>query len=123
MKILLAEDDRAIAHVIRRGLTAAGYAVDHAEDGETALQMGLSEEYDLQILDLMLPGRDGWSVCEELRSRGRATSVLMLTARDSVEDRLRGFRAGADDFLPKPFHFAELLARVDALLRRTALAA
>ena len=123
MRILLAEDDRPIAHVIQRGLTAAGYQVEVVEDGEAALDRALATSYDLLILDLMLPLRDGLSLCEELRARGRRSPVLMLTARDGVQDRLRGFQAGADDYLVKPFHFAELLARVDALTRRTAACA
>lgn len=123
MRILLAEDDAGIGHVIRRGLSAAGYHVDHALSGQEALDLAWDGDYDLLILDLMLPGRDGWSVCEELRRAHRDTPVLMLTARDSLEDRLRGFRAGADDYLAKPFHFAELLARVEALVRRPVHAA
>lgn len=123
MRILLAEDDRPIAHVIRRGLGAAGYEVDVAEDGDSAFAGALAGDYDLLILDLMLPRRDGWSICEELRRRGKSHAVLMLTARDGVQDRLRGFQAGADDYLPKPFHFAELLARVEALARRAPVAA
>lgn len=118
MRILLAEDDGPIGHVIRRGLGAAGYIVDHAVSGQDALDLALRGDYDLLILDLMLPDRDGWSVCEALRADRRETPVLMLTACDSLDDRLRGFRAGADDYLTKPFHFAELLARVEALVRR-----
>jgi two-component system copper resistance phosphate regulon response regulator CusR len=121
MRILLIEDEAPIAAVVKRGLeTAQGsrFTVDVAADGETGLRMGLSGEYALIILDLMLPGRDGWSVCEALRGRRITTPVLMLTARDAVQDRVRGLETGADDYLPKPFDFTELLARVRALLRR-----
>ena len=118
MRILLVEDDHAIAHVIRRGLEAAGYTVDAVEDGALGREAALESPYDLMILDLMLPGMDGRSLCRELRAQGRTMPVLMLTARDSLDDRIEGFAAGADDYLVKPFHFAELLARVQALLRR-----
>jgi DNA-binding response OmpR family regulator len=118
MRILLVEDERPIAAVIRRGLEGARFSVDVAEDGETGLARALSGDYELIILDLMLPKRDGWSVCSELRARKVVTPVLMLTARDAVQDRVRGLEIGADDYLPKPFDFAELLARVRALLRR-----
>jgi DNA-binding response OmpR family regulator len=118
MRILLVEDDHAIAHVIRRGLEAAGFAVEAVEDGGSGLEAAQRSSYDLMILDLMLPGMDGESVCRELRAQGRRLPVLMLTARDGLDDKIRGFEAGADDYLSKPFHFAELLARVQALLRR-----
>jgi DNA-binding response OmpR family regulator len=118
MKILLIEDNQPIAAVIRLGLRGARYSVDVAEDGVTGLEMALSERYSLVILDVMLPGMDGWSVCAALRERRNAIPILMLTARDAPEDRVRGLDLGADDYLPKPFHFPELLARVHALVRR-----
>ncbi|HTE18000.1 MAG TPA: response regulator [Armatimonadota bacterium] len=118
MKILLVEDERPIASVIRRGLEGARYSVDVAEDGESGLRMALERPYSLIILDVMLPGRDGWSICEALRARRNATPILMLTARDAVEDRIRGMELGADDYLAKPFNFGELIARVQSLLRR-----
>jgi two-component system copper resistance phosphate regulon response regulator CusR len=118
MRILLIEDEAAIASVIRRGLEEARYAVDLAADGEAGLRMALEQPYALIILDLMLPRRDGWSVCQALRARRETTPILMLTARDAVEDRVRGLEMGADDYLPKPFDFAELLARARALIRR-----
>lgn len=118
MRILLIEDEAPIAAVVKKGLEEARYRVDVASDGVTGLQMALAEGYSLILLDLMLPGRDGWSVCEALRSRRVRTPILMLTARDTVQDRVRGLETGADDYLPKPFDFAELLARVRALLRR-----
>jgi DNA-binding response OmpR family regulator len=120
MRILLIEDDEGISRVIRRGLEAAGYTVELAADGETGLEMALNGSFSLLILDLMLPGRDGCSVCREFRMQDSHTPVLMLTARDGLEERLRGFDAGAEDYLGKPFHFAELLARVRVLTRREA---
>ena len=118
MKILLVEDEGSIAAMIRRGLEASKYVVDTAADGMTGLEMALETTYGLIILDVMLPRMDGWRVCEELRMRRNAVPILMLTARDGVEDRVRGLDAGADDYLPKPFDFTELMARVRALLRR-----
>ena len=118
MRILLVEDDDVIADRIRVGLEKARYTVDVAEDGETGLQMARDGSYALVILDVMLPRRDGWSILEALRLRGRRVPVLMLTARDSVDDRVKGLDLGADDYLPKPFDFKELQARVRALLRR-----
>jgi len=118
MKILLIEDDYPIASLIRLGLKGAHYTVDIAEDGPTGLQMALEGGYALIILDVMLPGQDGWSICGTLRERRNTTPILMLTARDSPEDRVRGLELGADDYLAKPFHFPEFLARVQALLRR-----
>lgn len=118
MRILLIEDERPIALVVKRGLEEARFRVDVAHDGETGLQMARSEEYSVILLDLMLPQRDGWSVCQALRGERNAVPILMLTARDALDDRVRGLEMGADDYLPKPFEFPELLARVRALLRR-----
>ncbi len=118
MRILLVEDDRKVASFIRKGLTEEGYAVDVAPEGETGLAMGLDRLHDVVILDVMLPGKPGLQVLRELRQAKVATPVLLLTARDAVEDKVQGLDAGADDYLTKPFAFAELLARVRALLRR-----
>ena len=118
MRALIIEDDRTIADFLARGLREAGFAVDHAPDGEEGLEAAVSETYDVAIVDLMLPRRDGLSVIDELRRRGRSTPVLILSARRSVDDRVRGLQAGGDDYLTKPFAFAELLARVQALVRR-----
>ena len=118
MKILLIEDEAGIANMVRRGLTDASYVVETAADGQTGLDMAQSNAYALVILDLMLPKMDGWQVCEELRAHRNRVPVLMLTARDNVEDRVKGLDLGADDYLPKPFDFQELLARVRALIRR-----
>lgn len=118
MKILLIEDEPGIAAMIRRGLEAARYSVDTASDGTKGLLMARENLYSLIVLDLMLPKVDGWRVCEELRAARNRVPILMLTARDTVDDRVRGLELGADDYLPKPFDFKELLARVRALLRR-----
>ena len=118
MRALIVEDDRAIAEFVGRGLREAGFAVDQAPDGETGLELALSEPYDVAIVDLMLPQRDGLSLIDELRRRGRTIPVLILSARRSVDDRVRGLQSGGDDYLTKPFAFAELLARVQALVRR-----
>lgn len=119
MRILLIEDDTLIREVVARGLREeAMYEVDAAADGLTGLRMALEADYALIVLDLMLPGKDGWQICEELRSRRIATPILMLSARDAVQDRVHGLEIGADDYLPKPFDFDELRARVRALLRR-----
>jgi two-component system, OmpR family, response regulator len=118
VRALIVEDDRAIAEFVDRGLREAGFAVDQAPDGETGLELALSEPYDVAIVDLMLPRRDGLSLIDELRRRGRATPVLILSARRTVDDRVRGLQSGGDDYLTKPFAFAELLARVQALVRR-----
>jgi DNA-binding response OmpR family regulator len=123
MRILVVEDDTPIAAVIRLGLRGAGHVVDLAPDGIAGLRAASVEPYDLVILDLALPGLDGWHVCGELRSSGNRVPVLMLSAYDSPDDRVRGFEAGADDYLPKPFCFRELLARVEALHRRCGHAA
>ena len=118
MRALIVEDDRAIAEFVGRGLREAGFAVDQAPDGEVGLELALSEPYDVAIVDLMLPHRDGLSLIDELRRRGHATPVLILSARRTVDDRVRGLQSGGDDYLTKPFAFAELLARVQALVRR-----
>ena len=117
MKILLIEDEIPIANVIRKGLSQH-YVVDVANDGNIGLQMALDQTYSLILLDVMLPGRDGWSICQTLRARRDRTPIIMLTARDGVPDRVKGLELGADDYLPKPFAFPELLARVRAQLRR-----
>jgi DNA-binding response OmpR family regulator len=118
MHVLLVEDERMLAGYIRRGLEEQGYAVDVAYAGPEALDWLRVASFDLIVLDLMLPGVDGLSVCRELRARGTATPVLMLTARDGVDDRILGLDAGADDYLVKPFAITELLARLRALSRR-----
>jgi DNA-binding response OmpR family regulator len=118
MKILVVEDDPAIARMLKRGLTQAEYQVDWAEEGAQGLTLAGESLYSLIILDVMLPVKDGWQVCEELREGGSRVPILMLTARDGFGDRIRGLDLGADDYLPKPFDFGELLARVRALLRR-----
>jgi two-component system OmpR family response regulator len=122
MRALLVEDDATIADFVVRGLREAGFAVDHAADGEAGLARALEAPYDAAIVDLMLPQRDGLSLIEELRRRGIATPVLILSARRSVDDRVRGLQTGGDDYLTKPFAFAELLARVQALVRRASRA-
>jgi two-component system, OmpR family, response regulator len=118
MRVLVVEDDRTIAAFLVKGLQEAGYAVDHAADGEQGLALALSEPYDAAIVDLMLPGLDGLALIERLRQRKILTPVLILSARRSVDDRVKGLQAGGDDYLTKPFAFAELLARVQALIRR-----
>ena len=118
MKALLIEDDGSIADFVGRGLRESGFAVDHQADGESGLAAALANAYDVAVVDLMLPRRDGLFVIDELRRRGRLTPVLILSARRSVDDRVRGLQAGGDDYLTKPFAFAELLARVQALVRR-----
>lgn len=118
MRALIVEDDRTIAEFVARGLREAGFAVDEAPDGAAALELALARPYDVAIVDLMLPRRDGLSLIDELRRRGRTTPVLILSARRSVDDRVRGLQSGGDDYLTKPFAFAELLARVQALVRR-----
>ena len=118
MRALLVEDDSTIAEFVTRGLREAGFAVDHASDGEQGLTAALGQQYDVAIVDVMLPRRDGLSLIDELRRRGVVTPVLILSARRSVDDRVRGLQAGGDDYLTKPFAFAELLARVQALVRR-----
>ena len=118
MRVLLVEDDVRIANFVAKGLRENSYAVDTAADGEAALYQIAVNEYDMIILDVMLPKKDGFAVCRELREKEVKTPVLMLTARDAVEDRVAGLDFGADDYLTKPFAFNELLARIRALLRR-----
>jgi DNA-binding response OmpR family regulator len=120
MRILLVEDDVKLARALARGLRRHAYAVDHADDGDAALMRAAVYDYDLVLLDVMLPGRNGLDVCAALRRRGQAVPILMLTAREGVGDRIRGLDAGADDYLAKPFDFGELLARMRALQRRPA---
>jgi two-component system, OmpR family, response regulator len=122
MRALIIEDDQTIADFVSRGLKEAGFAVDHAKDGEEGLALALDTPYDVAIVDLMLPKRDGLSVIDDLRRRGRSTPVLILSARRSVDDRVHGLQAGGDDYLTKPFAFSELLARVQALVRRASRA-
>jgi DNA-binding response OmpR family regulator len=118
MKVLLVEDDRKVAGFIEQGLKEEGYIVDTAADGEEATVLAHVYEYDLILLDVMLPKKNGFQVAMELRREGRRTPILMLTSRDAVEDVVRGLDAGADDYLAKPFRFEELLARIRALSRR-----
>ncbi|HEY3170279.1 MAG TPA: response regulator transcription factor [Thermoanaerobaculia bacterium] len=122
MKVLVVEDEEKIAHFLRKGLSEKGYAVEAVSDADSALERLESLPYDLLILDLLLPGsRDGLELCREIRTRGIPTKILMLTARDTVENKIEGLDAGADDYLVKPFSFRELLARLRALSRRTEL--
>ena len=118
MRVLLVEDEARVRSFIKRGLQEAGMALDEAVDGPRALELALANEYDAIVLDLTLPGLDGLDVLRQLRERSSAAPVLILTARGSVDDRVRGLDAGADDYLAKPFAFAELLARLRALMRR-----
>lgn len=120
MRILIVEDDQQIAAFVRKGLEEAGYAVDHAPDGDTAFVLATNEPYDVMVVDIMLPGRDGLRLIEDLRGHGVASPVLILSAKRTVDDRVRGLQTGGDDYLTKPFAFAELLARVRALIRRGA---
>ncbi len=118
MRILLVEDDADLAQFIRKGLKEEHYVVDVATDGEEGLALALGNVYDLLILDIMLPKLDGLTLCRRVRDKGFMTPVLLLTARNTVEDKVSGFDTGADQFLPKPFAFVELLAQIRALLRR-----
>lgn len=119
MRILLIEDDLKISSFIIKGLKQAGFAVDHAADGEEGLYLALHEPYDAAIIDIMLPKRDGLSIIEELRKNKINTPVIILSAKRSIEDRVKGLQIGSDDYLIKPFSFSELLARVQALIRRS----
>ncbi len=121
MRVLVVEDERRLASIIKRGLVEEGYAVDAVYDGEEAQYMAETTAYDLIILDIMLPKKDGIAVCKDLRAKKVNTPILMLTARDSIEDKVKGLDSGADDYMIKPFAFSELLARVRALLRRESL--
>jgi heavy metal response regulator len=118
MKILIIEDEKKVVSFLKKGLVSEGYAVDVASDGEEGLFMAKEGDYEVIILDVMLPQKDGLSVCRELRAAGKNSPIIMLTAKDAVEDRVKGLEAGADDYLVKPFSFAELLARIRALVRR-----
>ena len=118
MRILLVEDDAKIASFIVKGLKAAGYAVDHARDGEEGLHLALSEPYDTAIIDIMLPKLDGLALIERMRSAKLRTPVIILSAKGSIDDRVKGLQTGGDDYITKPFAFSELLARVQALMRR-----
>ncbi|MEO8034585.1 MAG: response regulator transcription factor, partial [Acidobacteriota bacterium] len=118
MRLLVVEDDVDVARFLRRGLTEAAYAADVVSDGESALEMSALNPYDAIVLDLMIPGPDGLEVCRRIRDSGSHVPILILTARDSVDEKIAGLDAGADDYLAKPFEFGELLARLRALLRR-----
>ena len=118
MKILLVEDEPKTAGYLRKGLSEEGFTVDTAPDGDRGLHLAKDVGFDLIVLDVMLPGRNGWEVLMELRGSGQQIPVLMLTARDAVPDRVKGLELGADDYLVKPFAFSELLARIHSLLRR-----
>jgi two-component system copper resistance phosphate regulon response regulator CusR len=118
MRLLVVEDDSRLSEVLIRGLREEGYAVDSARDGQSAIAQLFVNSYDAVVLDVMIPPPDGFEVCRQLRVAGSSTAVLMLTARDAVDDRIHGLDVGADDYLVKPFAFAELLARLRALLRR-----
>jgi two-component system OmpR family response regulator len=122
MRILLVEDDQKIASFVVKGLKSAGYAIDHASDGEEGLHLALTEPYDAAILDIMLPKLDGLAVIERMRKGKLSTPVIILSAKGSVDDRVRGLQRGGDDYLTKPFAFSELLARVQALIRRASSA-
>jgi two-component system copper resistance phosphate regulon response regulator CusR len=118
MKILIVEDEPKAGDYLKQGLCEAGFVVDLARDGPDGMHAALTEDYDLVVLDVMLPGVDGWTIVAAIRRAGRGMPVLFLTARDEVEDRVKGLELGADDYLVKPFAFSELLARVRTLLRR-----
>jgi DNA-binding response OmpR family regulator len=121
MRVLVVEDSRRLAGIVKRGLLEEGYAVDNAYDGEEAEYMAETTPFDMIILDIMLPKKDGLTVCRDLRAKNVNTPILMLTAKDSVEDKVAGLDCGADDYVVKPFAFSELLARIRALLRREVL--
>jgi two-component system, OmpR family, response regulator len=123
MRILVVEDDKKIASFVVKGLKQSGFAVDHCAEGEEGLFMGTTAAYDAAVVDLMLPKLDGLSLIQRLRAKGVQTPVIILSAKASVDDRVKGLQAGGDDYLPKPFAFSELLARVQALIRRASHAA
>lgn len=118
MNLLIVEDEQRLAQFLLKGLTAEGYRCDHASDGKTGLQLALAGDYDVIVLDRMLPQKDGLALLHELRQQGNSTRVLMLTALNETDDKILGLRAGADDYLGKPFDFDELVARLEALARR-----
>jgi two-component system OmpR family response regulator len=122
MRLLLVEDDKKIALFVKTGLKEAGFAVDHADNGEDGLHLALTEPYDIAVVDLMLPKVDGLSIIHQMRDQGIHTPVLILSAKHKVEERVQGLQGGGDDYLTKPFAFSELIARVQALLRRSSLA-
>ena len=119
MRILVVEDDKKIASFVKKGLEAAGFTVDHALDGEEGLHLALTESYDAAIVDLMLPKLDGLTLIENIRKERINTPIIILSAKGSIDDRVRGLQTGSDDYLTKPFAFSELLARVQALIRRS----
>ena len=119
MRVLVVEDDKKIASFVKKGLEAAGFAVDHAPDGEEGLHLALTESYDAAIIDLMLPKLDGLTLIENIRKDRINTPIIILSAKGSIDDRVRGLQTGSDDYLTKPFAFSELLARVQALIRRS----
>ena len=118
MKILIVEDEKKTGEYLKQGLSEAGFVVDLVRDGVDGMHLALTEDYDLVVLDVMLPGMDGWGVLRSIRTAGKHVPVLFLTARDQIEERVKGLELGADDYLVKPFAFSELLARVRSLLRR-----
>ncbi len=118
MRLLLVEDDSKIASFVVKGLEEAGFAVDHAADGEEGLYLALNESYDVAVIDIMLPKLDGLTIIEEMRQHKINTPVIILSAKQTVDDRVKGLQTGGDDYLTKPFSFAELLARIQALIRR-----
>ena len=118
MRVLLVEDEKQVADAIAKNLKAEAFAVDIARDGENGEELAKINDYDVIVLDLMLPGQDGWETCNHLRRDGVLVPILMLTALDDVSDKVRGLDSGADDYLTKPFHFSELLARIRSLIRR-----
>ncbi len=119
MRILIVEDDDTIAHFIEKGLQQEGFAIDRVDNGIDGLHMGLTEPYDAAILDIMLPGLDGLALLERMRSSGVTTPVIILSAKRSLDDRIKGLQSGGDDYLTKPFAFSELVARLHALIRRS----
>ena len=118
MKILVVEDEKKLANYVKKGLEENHFAVDVSYDGEEGLFMLYSNEYDLIILDIMLPGKNGLEILQEVRRKGKDMPILLLTAKDAIEDKVRGLDSGADDYLVKPFSFIELIARIRALIRR-----